>query len=82
VSKVTGVVLRGLMAIPAPTPDVAARRAAFRQGREQFDALRARGYALDTLSMGMSGDLEAAILEGATLVRVGTALFGERKYDA
>jgi hypothetical protein len=50
--------------------------------REQFDALRARGYVLDTLSMGMSGDLEAAILEGATIVRVGTALFGERKYDA
>ena len=78
VSKLTGLQLRGLMAIPAPTPDVAAQRTAFRQVREQFDALRARGYALDTLSMGMSGDLEAAILEGATIVRVGTALFGER----
>lgn len=78
VSKLTGLQLRGLMAIPAPTPDVAAQRAAFRQVREQFDALRARGYALDTLSMGMSGDLEAAIQEGATIVRVGTALFGER----
>jgi pyridoxal phosphate enzyme (YggS family) len=79
VSKLAGLQLRGLMAIPAPTPDVAAQRAAFRQVRELFDALRARGYAIDTLSMGMSGDLEAAILEGATLVRVGTALFGERK---
>ena len=73
-----GLQLRGLMAIPAPTPDVSAQRAAFRQVREQFDALRARGHALDTLSMGMSGDLEAAILEGATIVRIGTALFGER----
>ncbi|MHB1145017.1 MAG: YggS family pyridoxal phosphate-dependent enzyme [Thiobacillus sp.] len=80
VSKLPGLQLRGLMAIPAPTPDVAAQRAAFRQVREQFDALRARGYALDTLSMGMSGDLEAAILEGATLVRIGTALFGERSH--
>jgi pyridoxal phosphate enzyme (YggS family) len=79
VSTLPGVQLRGLMAIPAPTPDAAAQRAAFRQVREQFEALRARGYALDTLSMGMSGDLEAAILEGATIVRIGTALFGERK---
>jgi hypothetical protein len=78
VSKLPGLQLRGLMAIPAPTPDVLAQRAAFRQVREHFDALRARGYALDTLSMGMSGDLEAAILEGATIVRIGTALFGER----
>jgi hypothetical protein len=70
--------LRGLMAIPAPTPEMAAQRAAFRRVREAFDALRARGHTLDTLSMGMSADLEAAILEGATIVRVGTALFGER----
>jgi len=82
VSKLSRLRLRGLMAIPAPTPDVLAQRAAFRQVRQQFDALRARGYPLDTLSMGMSGDMEAAILEGATIVRVGTALFGERKYDA
>jgi pyridoxal phosphate enzyme (YggS family) len=78
VSRLPGLQLRGLMAIPAPTPDIAAQRAAFRQVREQFDAQRARGYALDTLSMGMSADLEAAILEGATIVRIGTALFGER----
>lgn len=71
--------LRGLMAIPAPATDQDAQRAAFRQVRQAFDALIERGYLLDTLSMGMSGDLEAAILEGATIVRVGTALFGERK---
>lgn len=74
--------LRGLMAIPAPTPEMAGQRAAFRQVREAFDALRARGHTLDTLSMGMSADLEAAILEGATIVRVGTALFGERTKHA
>ena len=82
VSKLPGLRLRGLMAIPALTPEVATQRAAFRQVREQFDALRARGYVLDTLSMGMSGDLEAAILEGATIVRIGTALFGERTKNA
>ncbi len=71
--------LRGLMAIPAPVHDLSLQRLAFRQVREAFDALVARGHALDTLSMGMSGDLEAAIFEGATMVRVGTALFGERK---
>src|SRR5512139_680718 len=82
VSKLPGLQLRGLMAIPAPTPDVGAQRAAFREVREQIDALRARGYVLDTLSMGMSGDLEAAILEGSTIVRIGTALFGERTRHA
>jgi len=74
--------LRGLMAIPAPSPEVVAQRAAFRQVREALDALRTRGHTLDTLSMGMSADLEAAILEGATIVRVGTALFGERTKHA
>jgi len=82
ISKLPGLQLRGLMAIPAPTPDVAAQRAAFRQVREAFDGLRARGHTLDTLSMGMSADLEAAILEGATIVRIGTALFGERTRNA
>ena len=82
ISKLPGLQLRGLMAIPALTPDVLEQRAAFRQVREQFDALRARGYTLDTLSMGMSSDLEAAILEGATIVRIGTALFGERTKNA
>lgn len=78
VAQLPGLRLRGLMAMPAPVQEVAAQRAAFRLVREQFDALRARGHTLDTLSMGMSGDLEAAILEGATIVRIGTALFGER----
>ena len=70
--------LRGLMAIPAPTTDPAQQRAAFRQVRELFDGLNTRGHHLDTLSMGMSADLEAAITEGATIVRVGTAIFGLR----
>lgn len=70
--------LRGLMSIPAPSDNPATQRAAFRQVRVAFDALNAAGHTLDTLSMGMSGDLEAAILEGASIVRVGTALFGHR----
>ena len=71
--------LRGLMAIPEPTPDVELQRRRFALLRELKDQLAGRGYALDTLSMGMSDDLEAAIMEGATLVRVGTAIFGARK---
>ena len=78
VATLPGLKLRGLMAIPAPAPGLAGQRAAFRQVREAFDALIRHGHVLDTLSMGMSGDLEAAILEGATIVRIGTALFGER----
>jgi hypothetical protein len=71
--------LRGLMTIPEPTPDVRVQRGRFAQLRELRDELNRRGFELDTLSMGMSADLEAAIVEGATLVRVGTAIFGERK---
>ena len=71
-------VLRGLMAIPEPTADIAAMRRPHRALRELFEALRSQGLALDTLSMGMSADLEAAILEGATIVRVGQAIFGAR----
>ncbi|MEK6349884.1 MAG: YggS family pyridoxal phosphate-dependent enzyme [Burkholderia sp.] len=74
--------LRGLMAIPEPAGDLDAQRAPHRQLRALFDALNADGLALDTLSMGMSADLEAAVLEGATLVRVGTAIFGARDYAA
>ena len=70
--------LRGLMAIPAPHPDFARRREAFRRMRGLFDALRARHPGADTLSMGMSEDFELAIEEGATMVRIGTALFGVR----
>jgi pyridoxal phosphate enzyme (YggS family) len=70
--------LRGLMAIPAPLPDMDRRRDAFRRMKALFDAQAARFPAIDTLSMGMSEDFELAIAEGATMVRVGTALFGER----
>ncbi|MBA4242686.1 MAG: YggS family pyridoxal phosphate-dependent enzyme [Pseudomonas sp.] len=69
--------LRGLMAIPEPTDDIAAQHAAFARLRQLRDDL---GLQLDTLSMGMSHDLEAAIAEGATWVRIGTALFGARDY--
>ncbi|QNM95962.1 YggS family pyridoxal phosphate-dependent enzyme [Chitinimonas koreensis] len=70
--------LRGLMCIPEPTEDTARLAGQFAELRRLRDALRADGLALDTLSMGMSADLETAIAEGATLVRVGTALFGSR----
>lgn len=70
--------LRGLMAIPQPQADPALQRPPLAALRRLFDELLAAGLGLDTLSMGMSADLEAAIAEGATLVRVGTAIFGER----
>lgn len=70
--------LRGLMAIPEPTGDQALRRSRFALLRTLRDELIAQGYALDTLSMGMSDDLEDAVAEGATMVRVGTAIFGAR----
>jgi pyridoxal phosphate enzyme (YggS family) len=72
--------LRGLMAIPEPETDVALQRAAFARVRSIYDTLCADGLALDTLSMGMSGDMQAAIAEGATIVRVGSAIFGARTY--
>jgi PLP dependent protein len=72
--------LRGLMAIPEATDDLAAQRQPFRQLREIYENIRASGLPLDTLSMGMTHDLEAAIAEGATIVRVGTAIFGERNH--
>lgn len=71
--------LRGLMAIPMPTPDIVLQRAQFRRLREMQETLNQTGYRLDTLSMGMSEDFEAAIAEGATMVRVGTAIFGRRQ---
>ena len=66
------------MAIPAPSSNFEAQRAAFRKVREIYEMLREQGYAIDTLSMGMSSDMEAAIAEGSTMVRVGTAIFGAR----
>ena len=74
-----GLQLRGLMAIPAPGAEPAQQRAAFAQVREALQQLRALAPDLDTLSMGMSDDMEAAIAEGATIVRVGSAIFGARK---
>ncbi|MCO5978597.1 YggS family pyridoxal phosphate-dependent enzyme [Ideonella oryzae] len=70
--------LRGLMAVPEPAEDLAAQRLPHRRLREALEALKAQGLALDTLSMGMSADLEAAVFEGATVVRIGTAIFGAR----
>ena len=70
--------LRGLMAIPEPTPDAAVQRARFALLRRLRESLQADDAGIDTLSMGMSDDLEAAIAEGATIVRVGTAIFGAR----
>lgn len=79
VARLPRLKLRGVMAIPAPLDDFDAQRQSFRLVREAYEQLRSEGLALDTLSMGMTHDLEAAIAEGATLVRVGTAIFGERK---
>lgn len=70
--------LRGLMAIPEPTADPQLQLARFRTVRELFDRLNGEGFALDTLSMGMSQDMESAVAEGSTMVRIGTAIFGAR----
>jgi pyridoxal phosphate enzyme (YggS family) len=70
--------LRGLMAIPARSTDAETQRVRFAKVRLALESLQRQGLALDTLSMGMSGDLEAAIAEGATVVRIGTAIFGPR----
>ncbi len=80
VARLPHLKLRGLMAIPAPAEGMEAQRKPFAQLRELISQFNAQGLALDTLSMGMSHDLEAAVLEGATIVRVGTAIFGERDY--
>ena len=80
VAQLPNLRLRGLMAIPEPQTDPALQRAAFAKLRKLGEALRADGLPVDTLSMGMSGDMAAAILEGATIVRVGSAIFGTRNY--
>ena len=82
VVQLPGLTLRGLMTIPEPAPDFDTALAVHRQARALFDRLRDAGLALDTLSMGMTSDLEAAIHAGSTLVRVGTAIFGERAVPA
>ncbi|WP_244847910.1 YggS family pyridoxal phosphate-dependent enzyme [Caballeronia sp. SL2Y3] len=81
VAKLPGLRLRGLMSIPEPADTLDAQRAPHARLRDLMDALRADGLELDTLSMGMSADLEAAVLEGATIVRIGTAIFGKRTYN-
>lgn len=78
VALLPGLKLRGLMAIPAPQDEFAQQRQGFARVREVFERLQGDGLSLDTLSMGMSHDLEAAIAEGASIVRVGSAIFGER----
>ncbi|RJS94805.1 YggS family pyridoxal phosphate-dependent enzyme [Salinisphaera sp. Q1T1-3] len=78
IAELDNVRLRGLMTIPAHTEDFAAQRRPFAALREIRERLNAAGHALDTLSMGMSADLEAAIAEGATHIRIGTAIFGAR----
>lgn len=82
VAVLPGLQLRGLMTIPEPAPDFAAQVAVHQRARRLFDRLRDAGLAIDTLSMGMTGDLEAAIHAGSTMVRVGTAVFGGRKVAA
>ena len=82
VAALPNLTLRGLMAIPEPAVEFDQQRAAFARLRLLYEQLRADGLALDTLSMGMSADLRAAIFEGATIVRVGSAIFGSRTYKA
>jgi pyridoxal phosphate enzyme (YggS family) len=81
ISKLPRLKLRGLMAIPAPTNSVELQQKQFRIVSQCFDALVKQGYAIDTLSMGMSDDFETAIAEGATIVRIGSAIFGKRNYQ-
>ncbi len=78
VDELPGLQLRGLMAIPAATSDEEQQRQVFARLRHLFEELKSQHPQVDTLSMGMSGDMEAAITEGATMVRIGTALFGPR----
>jgi len=78
IQTLPGLKLRGLMTIPAASNDIEQQRIPFRLLKQLLDELNTKGYGLDTLSMGMSNDLEAAIMEGATIIRVGTALFGPR----
>lgn len=81
VAKLPNLRLRGLMAVPAPTDDVAEQRAAFAKLAALSQQIIQSGLALDTLSMGMSADMEAAIAEGTTIVRIGSAIFGNRHYS-
>jgi pyridoxal phosphate enzyme (YggS family) len=81
ITKLPKLKLRGLMTVPAPSDDVTTQRLPFAQLRKLRDQLNQQGLQLDTLSMGMSHDFAAAIAEGATIVRIGTAIFGNRAYQ-
>jgi len=78
VSQMDGLTLRGIMAIPAPQTDVDRQRQVFRKLHNLFQEIQSNHPTVDTLSMGMTADMEAAIAEGATMVRIGTAIFGQR----
>jgi pyridoxal phosphate enzyme (YggS family) len=82
VSGLPALTLRGFMTIPEPSPDPGVQHARFRRLKDLLTQARQAGLEMDTLSMGMSADLETAIAEGATLVRVGTAIFGTRQYSS
>jgi len=79
VSDLPRLKLRGLMTLPRPCDDLDAQRRPFAELRRVLEELNTRGFALDTLSMGMTNDMEAAIAEGATIIRIGTAIFGARE---
>jgi len=81
IAKLPNITLRGLMTIPATSDDISEQREPFARLRELRDRLNRQGLKLDTLSMGMSHDFAAAIAEGATVVRIGTAIFGNRSYQ-
>lgn len=78
VTRLPHLQLRGVMALPAPSNDASAQHQALKGIQAVFDDLRNRGLTLDTLSMGMSADLEAAVEQGSTMVRIGSAIFGQR----
>lgn len=80
IALLPGLQLRGLMAVPEASDDEQVQRQAFRQLKQLSDSIQATGIALDTLSMGMSADMHAAIAEGSTMLRIGTAIFGNRNY--
>jgi pyridoxal phosphate enzyme (YggS family) len=82
IASLPGLRLRGIMSIPEPAPDFASALAVHQQSLALYEALNAQGFGLDTLSLGMSADLEAAILAGSTMVRVGSAIFGARTPQA
>jgi len=81
ISQLPNITLRGLMAVPEPSTELSQQRRPFHQIVELFKDLNSHGFQLDTLSLGMSSDLEAAIAEGSTMVRVGTDIFGPRQYQ-